>query len=62
MEASLGHKSVGFINPALYSLGLSAKYNTDLNDITVGSNGYSGTKGYDLVTGWGSPKAGGFIK
>jgi subtilase family serine protease len=62
MEASLGHKSVGFINPALYSLGLSAKYNTDLNDITVGSNGYSATKGYDLVTGWGSPKAGGFIK
>ncbi len=62
MEVANGHKTVGFINPALYSLGLSAKYNTDLNDITAGSNGYNATKGYDLVTGWGSPKAGGFIK
>ena len=61
-EVAHGHKPVGFINPALYSLGLSAKYNTDLNDITSGNNGYNATKGYDLVTGWGSPKAGGFIK
>jgi hypothetical protein len=29
----------------------------DFNDITSGSNGYSATSGYDLVTGLGSPKA-----
>ena len=36
----------------LYSLPSS-----DFNDITTGSNGYSATAGYDLVTGLGSPKA-----
>ncbi len=36
----------------LYSLPSS-----DFNDITSGSNGYSATAGYDLVTGLGSPKA-----
>jgi hypothetical protein len=30
---------------------------TDFHDITSGSNGYSATSGYDLVTGLGSPKA-----
>ncbi len=29
----------------------------DFNDITSGSNGYSATAGYDLVTGLGTPKA-----
>jgi subtilase family serine protease len=61
-EARGGHKPVGFIDPALYSLGLSASYSKDFNDITTGSNGYSAGKGYDLATGWGSPKAGGLIK
>ena len=36
----------------LYSLPSS-----DFNDITSGSNGYSATAGYDLVTGLGSPRA-----
>jgi subtilase family serine protease len=36
----------------LYSLPSS-----DFNDITSGSNGYSATAGYDLVTGLGTPKA-----
>ena len=36
----------------LYSLPSS-----DFNDITTGSNGYSTTAGYDLVTGLGSPRA-----
>jgi subtilase family serine protease len=61
-EARGGHKPVGFIDPALYTLGLSAAYSKDFNDITTGSNGYSAGKGYDLATGWGSPKAGGLIK
>jgi subtilase family serine protease len=36
----------------LYSLPSS-----DFNDVTSGSNGYSATAGYDLVTGLGTPKA-----
>ena len=47
--------TLGFINPALYTIGLGADYDTDFHDITSGSNGYSATKGYDLATGWGSP-------
>jgi len=38
---------------------LTSTYTTDFHDITSGSNGsYSAVKGFDLVTGWGSPKAG----
>jgi subtilase family serine protease len=36
---------------------LYALPSTDFHDITSGSNGYSATPGYDLVTGLGSPKA-----
>ncbi|HZZ41161.1 MAG TPA: S53 family peptidase [Acidobacteriaceae bacterium] len=50
-----GGKPLGFINPTLYSLGQGSSYDTDFHDITSGSNGYSATTGYDLVTGWGSP-------
>src|SRR5579863_3119233 len=32
------HGTVGFVNPALYNVGLSASYATSLHDITVGSN------------------------
>lgn len=54
--------TLGFINPALYSIGLSSSYSSDFHDITSGSNGtYSAVKGYDLVTGWGSPKGVGLI-
>jgi subtilase family serine protease len=48
-------KPLGFINPSLYTIGLSSSYDTDFHDITGGSNGYSATTGYDLATGWGSP-------
>jgi subtilase family serine protease len=49
-------KSVlGFINPALYSIGKGSNYDSDFHDITSGGNGHSATTGYDLVTGWGSP-------
>lgn len=53
--ASNGQPPLGFINPALYDLGLGSNYDTDFHDITSGNNGYAATSGYDLATGWGSP-------
>jgi xanthomonalisin len=58
-----GRGTVGFINPALYDLGVSANRASVFHDITSGSNppsvgegtGFSAVPGYDLVTGWGSP-------
>jgi subtilase family serine protease len=51
-----GGKALGFLNPAIYDIGVGASYPKDLHDITSGSNGrYSAVTGYDLVTGWGSP-------
>ncbi len=49
------------ILPALYSIAINPKTKGDFNDITFGNNGpsppYSASKGYDLVTGLGSPVA-----
>jgi kumamolisin len=56
-----GMPTLGFINPALYDIGLSSSYDNDFHDITSGSNGYSATTGYDLATGWGSPNGSGLI-
>jgi kumamolisin len=56
-----GGKPLGFINPALYSIGLSSSYDSDFHDVTTGSNGYSATTGYDLATGLGSPNQSGLI-
>jgi len=56
-----GMPTLGFINPALYDIGLGSSYGTDFHDITSGSNGYSATPGYDLASGWGSPNASGLI-
>ncbi len=54
-----GYSSVGFINPAIYSIGEGSNYNSDFHDITSGENGpngkYNAVTGYDDVTGWGSP-------
>jgi len=55
--ANGGH-TAGFINPAIYNVGLGSSYDTDLHDITSGSNGLPATVGYDLATGWGSPNSG----
>jgi len=50
-----GEPVVGFLNPALYRIGLASVYHTDFHDITSGSNGkYSAVPNFDLVTGWGS--------
>ena len=57
-----GFSDIGFINPYLYSFGVSSSYATDFHDITSGKSGsYSAVKGYDLVTGWGSPNGTGLI-
>ncbi len=57
---SQGKKTIGFLNPTIYSEnGTAATYAADFHDITSGTSGsYSAVTGYDLVTGWGSPKAG----
>src|ERR1035437_4120467 len=56
-QAAANHlPTVGFVNPVLYDIGIASIYDTDFHDIMSGSNGtYSAVKGYDLVTGWGSP-------
>jgi len=56
-----GKSTLGFINPAIYQLGLGSGYNTDFHDITGGSNGYPAEIGYDLASGWGSPNGTGLI-
>ena len=64
-----GRGTVGFINPALYNLGISKSYSGALHDITRGSNppavgggsGFNAVPGYDLLSGWGSPAGVGLI-
>jgi kumamolisin len=57
-----GNSTLGFINPAIYSLGKGASYHAAFHDINSGSNNkYSAGPGYDLVTGWGSPNGTGLI-
>jgi subtilase family serine protease len=51
-----GGSTLGFLNPALYAIGVGSSYDSDFHDIVSGSNGgYKAVVGYDLVTGWGSP-------
>jgi kumamolisin len=56
-----GQPLLGFINPILYTIGLSSNYDADFHDITSGSNGDPATIGYDLATGWGSPNGAALI-
>ncbi|KAJ3572259.1 hypothetical protein NP233_g3201 [Leucocoprinus birnbaumii] len=55
-RVSRGKKSLGFLNPWLYTQGFAG-----FNDITVGNNpgcgtpGFNATKGWDPVTGFGTP-------
>jgi kumamolisin len=57
--ASEGKGTIGFINPTIYAQNITSEYATDFHDISSGKSGsYSAVKGYDLVTGWGSPNAG----
>jgi uncharacterized repeat protein (TIGR03803 family) len=61
--AGLGKPPIGFINPNLYAIGRSAIYTSDFHDITTGNNtnaaspaNFFAVPGYDLCTGWGTPK------
>jgi uncharacterized repeat protein (TIGR02543 family) len=49
--------NIGFLNYRLYKIYNSTIYSEVFNDITEGTNGYyNATKGWDPVTGLGSPK------
>jgi len=55
--AANGSSYVGFLDPTIYAQNITSDYATDFHDITSGKSGsYSAVTGYDLVTGWGSPK------
>jgi subtilase family serine protease len=56
---SQGKPTIGFLNPTIYAENVTSAYSTGFHDITSGKSGsFSAETGYDLVTGWGSPKAG----
>ena len=57
-----GKPTVGFLNPAIYTIGKGTNYTSCFHDITTGNNEWSGSPtnfsavaGYDLCTGWGTP-------
>jgi subtilase family serine protease len=60
-------RHLGFVNPAIYRIGRSARYHQAFHDITTGNStvalpqgtitGYQASPGWDPVTGWGSPNA-----
>lgn len=59
---AVGKPSVGFMNPAIYSIGEGPLYSSCFHDITSGNNVnsrsptlYYAQPGYDLCTGWGTP-------
>ncbi|SPE52590.1 putative Sedolisin [Verrucomicrobia bacterium] len=60
--------TVGFLNPALYSLGNGSHYAYTFHDVTTGNNEWSqsptkftAVPGYDLCTGWGTPQGANLI-
>jgi hypothetical protein len=57
-----GNPTIGFINPAIYTIGKGSSYNADFHDVKTGNNfspnstnKYPAVTGYDLCSGWGSP-------
>ncbi len=66
--AANGLSAVGFMNPAIYTIGKGATYSTVFHDVTAGNNFdsaspslFSAVSGFDLCTGWGTPKIGALI-
>jgi subtilase family serine protease len=60
--AAAGKPSVGFLNPAIYTIGTSSSYSANFHDTTTGDNtsadspnAFYAATGYDLCTGWGTP-------
>jgi PKD repeat protein len=49
--------ALGFLDPSLYQAARSANATKYFHDVTTGSNGYRAGKGWDPVTGLGSPVA-----
>jgi subtilase family serine protease len=48
---------VGFLNPRIYADNVTSRYAADFHDIQQGKAGQNtAVKGFDLMTGWGSPK------
>ncbi|MFZ3341847.1 MAG: S53 family serine peptidase [Terriglobales bacterium] len=63
-QAAANSESIGFINPIIYPPAAAGgtTYSNLFHDITSGTSGsHSAVTGYDLVTGWGSPKTTGPI-
>ncbi len=63
-----GRSYEGFLNPTIYPIGVGPAYGNYFHDITGGDNFtsvspnlYSAVSGYDLVTGWGSPRVDGWL-
>ncbi|MGD1019943.1 MAG: PKD domain-containing protein [Verrucomicrobiia bacterium] len=61
--AANSQATVGFLNPAIYSIGNSSSYTNNFHDVTTGNNTNSASPaqffaapGYDLCTGWGTPR------
>jgi len=61
-STALGYGTVGFLNPALYTIGKGSGYAAAFHDTTTGNNfntaspaAFSAASGYDLCTGWGTP-------
>jgi hypothetical protein len=59
----LGGPAAGFLNPAIYGLCRGTNYPAIFHDIVMGNNtnsaqptNYYAAPGYDLCTGWGTPK------
>jgi hypothetical protein len=66
--AAHGQSSLGFINPAIYAMGEGTNYDATFHDITTGNNtnaespdAYYAVAGYDLCSGWGTPKGSNII-
>jgi subtilase family serine protease len=62
------NRHLGFVNPAIYRLARSSKYHDAFHDVVADSantakfqhgiiTGYRAGRGWDPVTGWGSPVA-----
>ena len=61
--AAVTSPPMGFINPAIYAIGKGGNYNTCFHDTTTGDNywtksptNFPAVTGFDLCTGWGTPK------
>jgi subtilase family serine protease len=60
-------RDLGFVNARIYAIGRTASYDKAFHDITKGNNtvtfppktivGYQASRGWDPVTGWGTPNA-----